>query len=227
MLKLEKILVIFMCLLVLLSCFGTSLSQTTGRDEPANKDSIIKGENLNLALQGLSFYYKSPIGFEFAVGGFEPSQISADVAGKSFEAALDEILAQDARYTWIKTDEVVNVYPKENRDNLLKSFLETKVKDFSISERSTVLQVKQSLIKTPEVIELLKATNTEPFQTGFFSQDLRLIYALDGVRKRKFYSLQIPNATVREILNRLIKESGRQYWLVNRDAVTNDFWIGF
>jgi hypothetical protein len=171
MLKPEKILVIFMCLLVLLSGTGTSLSQTTGRDEPANKDSIIKGENLNLALQRLSFYYESPIGFEFAVDGFEPSKISADVAGKSFEAALDEIVAQDARYTWIKSDGVVNVYPKENRDNLLKSFLETKVKDFSISEKSSVLQVKQSLIKTPEVIELLKATNTEPFQRGFLAKN--------------------------------------------------------
>jgi hypothetical protein len=198
----------------------TALCQVSDTEEL-----VVEKPNVPNALNEIANFYKKPVGCEYSNNGNEPEKIKVNTAGKTFEEALKDIIAQDSRYEWEYIDGVVNVFPKENRDNILYRFLETRLKHFTIAKRSTDWTIKVSLKEAPEIAELFKINNIEPFQAGFIG--LHIIYGGDSIRERKDFSLDMSDATIREILNRLVTDSSRKYWCVNNDAAINDFWVNF
>lgn len=115
-------------------------------------------DSMHLMLSKISADYDVPIGFEAATQGEEPI-LSVMVQGRRLQDVLDDIVKKDPRYEWQIVDGVVNVRPKSQRDGLLASILETRVKVFEIPRETRLFQVRQEILKMPEVRALLEQSN--------------------------------------------------------------------
>lgn len=49
---------------------------------------------------------------------------------------LDSIIKQESDYKWEIRDGVVNIYPARAKDEILRTFLDTKIKNFSSKKES-------------------------------------------------------------------------------------------
>jgi len=171
---------------------------------------------MHLILSKISADYDVPLGFEAATQGEEPI-LSVMIQGRLLQDVLDDIVKKDPRYEWQIVDGVINVRPKSQRDGLLANVLETRVDVFEIKRDSRLFQVKREILELPHVRALLEQEKVA------YGPDVKL-----GGEFAKFgqdFSLNVSNVTVREILNRIIRNSDVKYWVVNRYGKNKEYFV--
>ena len=195
-------------------CFGQSQVKEMlhRRLEPLET----QADSMHLILSKISADYDVPLGFEAATQGEEPI-LSVMIQGRLLQDVLDDIVKKDPRYEWQIVDGVVNVRPKSQRDGLLASILETRVKVFEIPRETRLFQVRPEILKMPEVRALLEQSNVS------VETDIKL--GGEFVKFGKDFSLSRSNVTVREILNQIIRTSDIKYWVVNRYGKNKEFLV--
>ncbi len=201
------------CLAVILTFLlnSDSLSQ--------KKDINILEQKLNLSIKvgtlfqicgGLAFD-RVPIGFE----GATDFDIKSDVRNIKIENGtlreiLDSIIKQEPKYTWEVQDGIVNIYPVQSRDEILKVLLETNIKDFWSRKETGKPQISRNINNSEEVskfldskkVRLLISTRTKPYAEEELIPDIDL-----------------SNTNLRKILNKIVLENkDSKFWSIWRST---------
>jgi hypothetical protein len=117
---------------------------------------------------------------------------------------LDSITAADARYVWAIEDGVINLLPKTKLSGLLGA----RVADFGL-EKSSVGRLFAALRDQPEVRQ--RAT-----ELGLGAIERKVIpdengFAISGFFDSSTFSVNCSNCEVRQVLNAIVRESGRSW----------------
>ncbi|HYG80211.1 MAG TPA: hypothetical protein VD861_07485 [Pyrinomonadaceae bacterium] len=184
------------------------------------EDVRIKAQGIGGVLAELSSLYDVPIGLEVALEDDELTLHSIEFEKGPLAEFLTRFVARYDRYAWEIRDGVVNIFPRENhRDLLAAEVLETTIGSFSIGEQASCYGIVKSLAETPEIKNVLEINGTTlrgPSPGGFYIQHAG----------RKF-TLDVSDATLKAILNRLIKESPTaSFWSIGRSSYDQALLIG-
>jgi hypothetical protein len=179
----------------------------------------INRRNVLLALSHIADTYNVPVGFEVSPDDdlLRERNISVQLDSGTLKDVLDAIVSQHPLYAWRVEDDVVNVFPKANRDPALKSLLETRLKTFRVPPRTSRYTFRESLTKTPKVKGVLASFGVQPDNEVFVSRD----FAALG----RNFSLTTSNATVKAILNRVVRDSETKFWIVNREGPRRQYLL--
>jgi phage pi2 protein 07 len=161
---------------------------------------LIEDESFVQLLARFSSAYNVPFGFEIARGSSEPGFYRINLKKGTLSDLLNQFVTQHKEYSWRIEDGVINVFPKENyRDPIVRELLETKIRDFSVAEKTSTMAFGKNLLSSPEIkriLELYGITYDAGDLGGFYIQRL-------GQR----YSFHASNMQLKSILDRVVKES--------------------
>ena len=108
----------------------------------------------------------------------------------------------------------------ESRDRVLEQFLGVKVGRFPPPSSIDKFKIRDAIFLLPEVTNFLHKNQVSPL--------IRYYSYRRGLRRVGDADLSASDLTVREILNRIIRESEHKIWLVDRvgdkkESLTLDF----
>lgn len=171
------------------------------------RDVHVEAVHALTALSQIAYEYDIPIGVEAASRG-QWRAIKIDLQDGTLREVLDAVAAQDPRYGWKVEGGVVNFTPRSDRDDLSADVLGTTVNHIFIEKGTSRASIKDKLLELPAVKAKLEKAGASSGLTGLFGRD----YVGVGAD----FTLRMSNATVREVLNQLIRTSEARYWVVNR-----------
>jgi hypothetical protein len=213
----KRILSLAVYALVLFCCVGNSThAQFGSRQEIAGATRL---ENVRVEAQGieaffsdLSLSYDIPVGLEVASGENEFTKYDLEFKAGTLSELLTQFTARYSQYTWEIKDGVVNVFPKEShRDSLSRELLEVKVAKVTVNKGMSCWTLTQSLATSPEIKTILEANST-----GFRSRNFTGAYIPQLGRD---FKLDISDAPLKSILNKVIKESPTaKFWVITRNT---------
>lgn len=180
----------------------------------------LKASNIHLMLSRLSAATKIPIGLE--VSPDDNLSIDRDmkleIQKGTLRIALNSIVKQNPLYTWKIQDGVVNVLPTDpNRDHLIRAVLGTKLQRFVVQPGMSRFVFRQTVTAMPEVKSLLEQENVHPENQSFMSRDFNSL--------GRSFSLEVSNVSVIELLNRVIRDSQTNYWVILRQGERKEFFV--
>ena len=175
-------------------------------------DVSIRKSNMPLALSEIAYTCNIPIGVEISPDDdvLKERNIVVQIESGTVKDLLDSVVSQNPLYAWNIEDDVINVFPKGNREPVLKSLLETRIEAFRVDPDRGRLTFRESLTESPSVKSVLAAFGVKSNNEVFSSRDIRPL--------SRGYSLNVSNATVKSILNRVVRESATKFWIVNLDG---------
>src|ERR1051325_11656606 len=180
----------------------------------------IEAQSVGSLFSELSLSYGIPIGLETALNDDEIVMYRIDFKRGTLANLLTQFTAQHEEYSWEINDGVVNIFPKDNyRDVLSREMLETNVGSFSVKEKTSCSALAKSLVNTPEIKQVLEgsgATYRERGFTGTYSPQVG-----------QTFTLEVSNATLKAILNKVIKESPTaKFWHIIRNSDDRTIFLG-
>lgn len=183
-------------------------------------DLDLKASNIHLMLSRLSAATKIPIGLEVSPHDdlLTDQPMKLKMQKGTLRTALDSIVKQNPLYTWKIQDGVVNVLPTDpNRDHLIRAVLETKLEKFAIQPGMSRFALRQIVTAMPEVKSILAAESVHPENQSFMSRDFDPL--------GRSFSLEASNISVTELLNRVIRDSQTNYWVVLRQGERKEYFV--
>jgi hypothetical protein len=180
----------------------------------------LKASNIHLILSRLSAAAKIPVGLEVSPNDdlLIDRDIKVQIQKGTFRTALDSIVKQNPLYTWKIQNGVVNVLPTDkNRDDLIRAVLETKLERFAIQRGMSRFALRQTVTAMSEVKSVLAKENVHPENQSFMSRDF------DPLGRN--FSLELSNVSVIELLNRVIRDSQTNYWVVVRQGERKEYFV--
>lgn len=180
----------------------------------------LKASNIHLMLSHLSAATKIPIGLEVSPNDdlLIDRDMKLEIQKGTLRTALDSIVKQNPLYTWKIQNAVVNVLPTEpNRDHLIRAVLETKLERFTIQPRMSRFGLRQAVTAMPEVNSVLAQSNVHLENQSFLSRDFDPL--------GRDFSLEVSNISVTELLNRVIRDSQSNYWVVVRQGKRKEYFV--
>lgn len=193
------------CLLILMA--DARASDSLGNDllDTNIAQISLKRPTIQKLLITLSEDYEVPIGLETAPVSSEETADEVQWENKSLRQILDLTVGLFPKYDWIVVDGVINVVPRDGRDEIL----DKSVKSFSYQGESTY-ELRKALSRIPEIKILNK-------QTG--SSFISLAFSLDDFGGLpKGFSLVLRDTSLRAILNSLLSNSQKNFWVVGRSG---------
>jgi hypothetical protein len=179
----------------------------------------IEKSNVPLLLSEIAFKYSVPIGVEVSPDDnlLKEGHIIVQINGGTLKDVLDSVIAQVPIYTWDIEDEVINVFPRGNREPLLKALLETQLQTLSIEEKTNRFKFREMLTQRPELKSIFDDYGVTPENQIFGTRDVAVL--------GRGFSFTVSNMKVKSILNRVIKESETKYWIVNRSGPNKQYLL--
>jgi len=171
-------------------------------------------------LSRLSATIKLPIGLEVSPNDdlLIDRKMNLKIQKGTLRTALDSIVKQNPLYTWKIQNGVVNVFPNDpNRDHLIRAVLETKLQRFTIPRGMSRFALRQAVTAMNEVSSVLAQENVHAENQSFMSRDF------DPLGRN--FSLEISNVSVTELLNRVIRDSQTNYWVVVRQGERKEYFV--
>lgn len=180
----------------------------------------IKSQTIGMLLSELSLSYNIPIGFEIAASDNRLGNYELNFKRGTLSELLMQFVRQHERYTWTVTDGVVNIVPKNDyRDVLLRTLLETKIKDFSVQRNTDCLTLADSLMATAELKRVLEQSNAV-----YRGRDLTGFYIPQLGRE---FTLPISERTLQTTLNAVVNTSPTaKFWVLTRNE-DGTIFLGF
>ena len=180
----------------------------------------LQGRTLNQALAEVAYKYSVPISLEAATNeDFSvSSRVTVHVTSGKIADVLNSIVKQKPAYTWEVDESSIRVFPRsEFRDPLLQTLLELRIGRFVLPKRTAKLTFRQTLSGRPELKSLLTSYGVRSSIEAFSPDDI----APFGPQ----FSLDVENATVRSILDSIIKDSPTKYWFINRHGENRQYLV--
>lgn len=195
---------------LLLACAQNTVCQTADERVLSRdvKRLVLREANALVALSKIANLYGAPIGLEAARGGSDGPPISLEVYDVSLRDALDAVTAQDSRYKWRVVDGVINVFPARERDEFVERLLEVRVRQFAVEKGAGLWDIRVNITNLPEVKTVLEDAKILPMIASWTNAD--------HLEAGAGFSLDMTGASVREILNEIVRKSDAKYWVVNR-----------
>lgn len=161
----------------------------------------VAGADMHIALERLANNEKLPIGFEAitekidsTVRTFEINKENATV-----REIVTAIVASDPRYQWKEEDGVINVFPVRQQETIL----DVRLLEFEVSKlhRMDALNalVNHATVKAKTKHLGIIMNNSMEYQPDY-----------EHLRRLTF---SLHNTTVRQVLNKIIKDGDGYYWL--------------
>jgi len=161
------------------------------------------------ALSTLCGDYKIPIGFEQALGHKAQYHLNIDLENATLEDVLNEIVGQEMGYRWELRDGVINIIPITSRDDFVEKLLNTPIRRFDQPKKLGKFQIRDAITELPEVVALLKANGITASHYG---------YVYSSPYPNEKVDLNISGTDVRGILNKVIRETEHNMWMVSRSG---------
>lgn len=139
------------------------------------------------------------------VPGFEDNLITVDFENADLRTVLNSIVVQMKHYVWEVNDGVVNIYPKEGRDDRLKRLLNVRVKSFSMGIGAPADDIQ------PRIMLFLPELKSFLAENDLFPETAQRLTYFDEWTFPDGLVLQ--DITFKELLNRLTK-SKRGGWAI-------------
>ena len=171
----------------------------------------IKQGTFLYALSTLCVDYRIPIGFEPAIGHKAQYHLNINLENATLEAVLNEIVGQETGYRWELRDGVVNIIPITSRDDFVERLLSTPISQFDQPKKLGKFQIRDAIAELPEVTALLKANGITASHYGYS-------YQYPSRYTNEKVDLSMSGTDVRGILNRVIKETEHNMWMVSRSG---------
>jgi hypothetical protein len=168
----------------------------------------LKQSTFLYALSTLCVDYRIPIGFEPALGHKAQYHLNIDLENASLENVLNEIVAQETGYKWELRDGVINIIPITSRDDFVEKLLNTEIRQFDQPKKLGKFQIRDAIIELPEVVALLKANRITASHYGYLYNPSR--------NTDEKTDLSISGTDVRGVLNKVIRETEHNMWMVSR-----------
>jgi hypothetical protein len=169
----------------------------------------IKDGTFLYALDTLCVDYRIPIGFELALGHKAQYHLNIDLENATLEDALNEIVGQERGYRWELRDGVINIIPITSRDDFVEKLLNTPIRHFDQPKKLGKFQIRDAITELPEVVALLKANGITASHYG---------YVYRGPDTNEKVDLSISGTDVRGLLNKVIRETEHNMWMVSRSG---------
>ena len=183
-------------------------------------DLRLEARNINQALAEVAYKYSVPISLEAATREdfLTSKRVTVQVTKGKIADVLNSIVKQKPAYTWEVSETSIRVFPKNDfRDTLLQTLLELRIGRFVLPKRAAKLTFRQTLSDRPELKTLLASYGVSSSVEAFSPYDI----ASFGNE----FSLDVENATVRSILDRIITDSPIKYWFINRDGENRQYLV--
>jgi len=183
-------------------------------------DLRLEAMNINQALAEVAYKYSVPISLEAATREdfLTSKRVTVQVTKGKIADVLNSIVKQKPAYTWEVSETSIRVFPKNDfRDTLLQTLLELRIGRFVLPKRAAKLTFRQTLSDRPELKTLLASYGVSSSVEAFSPYDI----ASFGNE----FSLDVENATVRSILDRIITDSPIKYWFINRDGENRQYLV--
>jgi hypothetical protein len=161
------------------------------------------------ALDGIGAKYKAHLGLEYAFDDTDGTPLTLDLSAATIEPVLDQLIAQQPQYAWCLKGGVYDIYPRSNPD----SVLDVVVSRFSINDANPA-EASTAISELPEVKEWLA-------NRGVVRRELEASGPKQEPKLR--ISVALTDVTLRRILDRLILQPGRVYWVVMRYGDDQEF----
>ena len=194
-------------IIMLLFCFSTGQAQSKDLlDTEIASD--FYAENLFQMCSFVSFLGSVPMGFESSVDlDLEKKTNKILIKKGKLNVVMDSIVKHNPNYRWEIRDGVVNVYPIDSRDEVLKNLLESKIKNFSTAEVGRA-GIRKIIHETKEIKEIL---NSQQIELNIFIRT-SLNETDEVIADFKFF-----NTDLRSVLNNIVKSSKEnKLWFINR-----------
>ncbi len=138
--------------------------------------------------------------------------ISVEVPKGTVADVLDRIIAQEPRYKWVVVGSVVNIEPRQNGN----SILDVRVRAFRASH-ADALGLREAIVSCPEVKKWLSDNHlVERTMIG-------IVMPVGKGYSAPKLSLSLPEASLRVILNRIVRSRGFHNWSVGRWGENSEY----
>lgn len=171
---------------------------------------LVEAQTVSSALSYLAYQHDIPIGIEVASRD-KSREIKIDLQSATVRDALDAVVAHDPRYEWRADGGGINFAPTSDRDDFVRELLETTVSRFAVEEKTSLFTLKGKILALPEIKAKLDRSRITPNTSTFFG-------VADRSEVGKGFTLQMSDATLREVLNRIIKTSETRFWVLNKSG---------
>jgi len=174
-------------------------------------DLRVEARNIHLLLAKIAYQYNVPISLEVATDEdlLDGKHLNLNVNNGTLAEVLDSIVKEKPSYAWDVSEGTIKVFPKrEFRDPLLQTLLEVTISHFVVPGRTAKFTFRQVLTNRTELKNLLASYGVRPSNEAAHSSDVQSLGA--------DFSLDLENASVRSILDHVIKNSQTKYWVISR-----------
>ncbi len=185
----------------------------------------VNGNCVRKILKNLAFVYDIPIGLELLNKDVENAQ-AFDKAGLlirsgSLEEVLNQLVETQSNYRWKVKDRAIFVFPVK-RDSIIKDLLDYRFGNIKFEFSSDRIGVDSFIFDTPQIKEKLSSLGL----TLVSLQDMsglgyKTIEELQGTVPDS--SIDLNQISVKELLNRLLKQRKIRFWCVTRWGDAKEF----
>ena len=179
----------------------------------------------------LAFNYRIPIGLEWASDHrqkvYEKMQTENNIItwkndnlkikSGTLRQVLDSLVLQETQYKWECFEEVINIIPVESRDEFLKKLLDTKIKSFSPEKELSKFSVRDMLVETSEVRNLMNSEKVKLIKRDYPNSHYR--YPDNEI------IISASDTNFRSVLNKIVRTNIHKIWIVER--LGNNFLVTF
>jgi hypothetical protein len=202
-------------LAICLSFFALFNFYFTGISSARFQDSTFRGNKISLKLENATIIYALDtlavdkdvfIGFEVSPNETFDPKINLNIHDVSVEEALNYIFSQEKKYKWEKINHMYFVFPAIERSEFLKEFLDTKLTEFNISEK-TIFGFKEELFLQKEVANLMSKyeISIDSFSDSIDSSTVN----------SPLFNIQVNNLKILQILNLTLGSDKRKIWVIS------------
>lgn len=160
-----------------------------------------------------------PLGISLAFEDFNDNRVNQNFIPRSFviKDLIDQITNTDSRYQWKEENGVINLFPKDDY-----SILETRISEFKVDNEYS-WKIDERIVQTKEFQQYLKEKNLidripDPENKYGFT----IIGAVGKPNHRDKISVDLKNATIREILNEIVRKKGHGAWIYREYNLISD-----
>jgi hypothetical protein len=197
------------CLCMSLNSFAVEQESLPDLLERRIDHAKIESKDISVVLKKLAVAFNVPIGFEPELADQDPHNkvIKLDLSHVTLREALVAVREARPRYEWKLNNGVVNVFPADRRDLIIKDILDVRVSYFYLKQGANFLEAAGRIVDTPEVGNEFEMLGVTPLH---FSNGLPTRI----VTPRR--NIELRGVTVSHILGEIAKESPSKFWAIVR-----------
>jgi|ERR1051325_5969335 len=159
-----------------------------------------------------------PVGLQLTSSGNNEANIDIDVRNVPLTDVLNLIVQQTGSYAWEYRDGVINFYPVRDADPFFAKLLDTRVAQFRPRSNDKFV-IRDAVLDSSEVKKLMASENVTADRLGYPYR--ASVHANNA-------DLSAENIDVRSLLNKIIRESEHNFYLLGwTQKDKREFEIGF